>query len=480
MNHKGKSKPYKGKTYEERYGKERGEDIGRRISLGQKKAYETGKRKPVRMFGDSNPIRNPIYKEKHRKSVQKKDRLDWRKHLSEALKGRQVGGALKPKQVAEKIRNLKKNPNSTYNSPIYHTKLSLGQRKSWKEGRRTYGRKRFKYENDRGEKFQSTLELKVADYFYSNGINYEQYPIVKDYNKCHVLDFYLPNKELLVEVAGLFGYNLWGYDEKHEIRINSLKVLRKKYLMLYKEDLKSLSKAFEDLDKKVYVTEIFWSILGEGNEIGQIASFVRFSQCNLRCIGCDTTYAFEEGQQLSLREILDSLKLFKVKRVFVTGGEPCINPYIKDFLRLLKLHKYEIIVQTNGTVFDKEIFDLCDFVSCDIKTPVFGTKSVDEVITQIYGNYLRKHQFKFVVKDKEDIKFVENEIIRLKIPKSSQIILQPFEPKFSKNSLEYVQNIKESLQFLWGYVTKSSFWTERRVRVLPQLHKLAYGTKRGV
>ena len=463
----GKVGSLKGKTYEELYGKE--------------EAERRRKKKREYMLSN-NPMKKSVTKKKHKSSVQKKYRLNWRSYHSESLSGRRVGGALKPKQVAEKIRSQWKNPNSTYNTPLYHSKLSLSQRNSWKEGRRTYNKSfgRTSHKNIRGEKFQSSLELKLAEYFYSNRISYEQYPLVESNNKRCVLDFYLPSKELLVEVVGMFGYNLWGYDEHHERRMKILNSSERKYIMFYTEDFKNLQKVFEDLDKKVYVSEIFGSILGEGNEIGQIASFVRFSKCNLRCIGCDTAYSFEEGKLLSLREILDLLKLFKLRRVFVTGGEPCISSYIKDFLVMLKLHKYEVIIQTNGTVFDEEIFDMCDFISCDVKTPVFGTRSVDRVITQIYENYSRKHQFKFVVKNKEDIKFVENEIARLKIPQSSQIILQPFESKISENSLEYVENIKESLQFLWEYVTNSRFWVERKVRVLPQLHKLVYGTKRGV
>ena len=85
---------------------------------------------------------------------------------------------------------------------------------------------------------------------------------------------------------------------------------------------------------KYKVVETFVSINGEGTRAGQLAMFVRFKGCNLRCEYCDTMWANEKDAEykvMSGEELLDSIKNSGVKNVTLTGGEPLLQNNIKGF-----------------------------------------------------------------------------------------------------------------------------------------------------
>ena len=73
------------------------------------------------------------------------------------------------------------------------------------------------------------------------------------------------------------------------------------------------------------INEIFRSIQGESSYAGLPFIFVRFTGCNLRCIYCDTTYAYEEGFEISEEKLLDRIKSHGIKSVEITGGEPLLQ-----------------------------------------------------------------------------------------------------------------------------------------------------------
>jgi len=76
----------------------------------------------------------------------------------------------------------------------------------------------------------------------------------------------------------------------------------------------------------VTVSEIFRSIQGESTRAGLPCTFVRLAGCNLRCTWCDTTYAWEGGEQMSVEQVLSRVKELGRGRVEVTGGEPLAQP----------------------------------------------------------------------------------------------------------------------------------------------------------
>ncbi|MDP6560103.1 MAG: radical SAM protein, partial [Candidatus Binatia bacterium] len=69
------------------------------------------------------------------------------------------------------------------------------------------------------------------------------------------------------------------------------------------------------------VNELFFSVQGEGISAGRPCVFVRLTGCNLRCLWCDTAYAYEEGEELTVEDILERVRAFGCPLVEVTGGE---------------------------------------------------------------------------------------------------------------------------------------------------------------
>jgi 7-carboxy-7-deazaguanine synthase len=108
------------------------------------------------------------------------------------------------------------------------------------------------------------------------------------------------------------------------------------------------------------ISEIFYSVQGEGMLLGVPSVFVRTSGCNLRCAWCDTPYTSwnPEGEERGIESILDEVSGYRARHAVVTGGEPMIAPEIVALtagLRRLGLH---VTVETAGTVWAPVASDL--------------------------------------------------------------------------------------------------------------------------
>ncbi|MDP2211397.1 MAG: 7-carboxy-7-deazaguanine synthase QueE [Candidatus Aquicultor sp.] len=98
------------------------------------------------------------------------------------------------------------------------------------------------------------------------------------------------------------------------------------------------------------ISEIFYSIQGEGRNTGIAMVFVRLAGCNLRCEFCDTSYAFDSGYELSAPEVVVEAKKYASKWVCITGGEPFMQD-LQVLTELLKLEGLNIQIETNGTIY---------------------------------------------------------------------------------------------------------------------------------
>src|SRR5512143_3580979 len=98
------------------------------------------------------------------------------------------------------------------------------------------------------------------------------------------------------------------------------------------------------------VTEIFASIQGETSYAGLPFAFVRLTGCNLRCRFCDTTYAYDSGEELPLPEIVSQVTNFGLSRACVTGGEPLLQEESPALISALLDRGQEVLVETNGTL----------------------------------------------------------------------------------------------------------------------------------
>ncbi|MEW6440690.1 MAG: radical SAM protein, partial [bacterium] len=97
------------------------------------------------------------------------------------------------------------------------------------------------------------------------------------------------------------------------------------------------------------VNEIFSSLQGESSFAGLPCTFVRLTGCNLRCSYCDTSYAYEEGQPMTLAQILGVARSYGVGLVEVTGGEPLLQPRCPELVLALLGEGYTVLVETNGS-----------------------------------------------------------------------------------------------------------------------------------
>ena len=116
------------------------------------------------------------------------------------------------------------------------------------------------------------------------------------------------------------------------------------------------------------VSEIFYSLQGEALTSGLPTIFIRLTGCPLRCVYCDTEYAFVGGERFSLDEILAKCQTFHCKRICLKGGEPLAQPNAIALMKLLLEHEYEISLETSGALLVADVPVAVSKVM-DLKTP---------------------------------------------------------------------------------------------------------------
>ena len=228
------------------------------------------------------------------------------------------------------------------------------------------------------------------------------------------------------------------------------------------------------------ISELFYSVQGEGLLAGVPSVFVRTSGCNLRCRWCDTPYASSEpeGEQQTVEEIVARVREYPARHAVLTGGEPMLAKGIEDLARTLKEAGYHITIETAGTIEPDGI--ACDLASLSPKladsTPdaeQFGegwskrheeSRIQQEVLNAWAVGY--SCQFKFVVSDSGDMEEIEK-ILKAVTPRPEpgRVLLMP-EGTDSATLQERSQIVAELCKET-GY----RFW--------PRLHIDLYGDTKG-
>lgn len=149
------------------------------------------------------------------------------------------------------------------------------------------------------------------------------------------------------------------------------------------------------------VTEIFYSLQGEGTRSGRPCVFVRFTGCDLRCVYCDSAYAFEGGVERSRAEILDEIARHPSRFVLLTGGEPMLQPELPELARDLLARGYEVAIETHGQApldaLPREAIRIAD-----VKTPGSGHPPAELA----WLDRLAPHdEVKFVITSEEDFRW---------------------------------------------------------------------------
>jgi 7-carboxy-7-deazaguanine synthase len=209
------------------------------------------------------------------------------------------------------------------------------------------------------------------------------------------------------------------------------------------------------------VCEIFTSIQGESTRAGLMCTFIRFTGCNLMCTYCDTKYAYKEGSEYSVDEILEEVSERNVKLVEVTGGEPLLQIEVLELIKSLLDRGYEVLVETNGTVSINDI-DKRASVIMDIKTP--GSGECGKMASGNLDVLKASDEVKFVVTDRADYEWARDFINDHLLLNICAVLLSPAFGVLDP-------------QVLSGWILEDRLG----VRLNLQLHKYIFGPeKRGV
>lgn len=161
---------------------------------------------------------------------------------------------------------------------------------------------------------------------------------------------------------------------------------------------------------KLTVNEIFYSIQGETTSAGFPSLFIRLTGCNLRCRYCDTRHAWNEGEILSIDEILKKVTRYACfDHITVTGGEPLLQENSIHLMKMLIDTEYKIQVETNGSMILSDVpKDIRKII--DVKTPSSG--ETESFLLKNLDLLTPEDEIKFVISDMADYnysrKFIEN------------------------------------------------------------------------
>ena len=209
------------------------------------------------------------------------------------------------------------------------------------------------------------------------------------------------------------------------------------------------------------VNEIYYSVQGESTKAGLPCVFIRLTFCNLRCTYCDTEYAFYDGVDMELSDIISKVKEYGCKLVELTGGEPLVQKESFQLMSILCDEGFEVMLETSGSLSTKEVDERVKVI-LDFKCPSSGMvkKNFYENV-----NYLKPiDEVKFVIGSREDFEWSRDLIAQYSLDKKCEVL---FSIVFGRLSAEELVN--------WILEEKLN------VRFQLQMHKVIWEPmKRGV
>jgi 7-carboxy-7-deazaguanine synthase len=179
----------------------------------------------------------------------------------------------------------------------------------------------------------------------------------------------------------------------------------------------------------MFITEIFKSIHGEGTRAGLPCIFVRLTGCNLRCTWCDTAYAFQGGQKVTLDEVMERVESLNrrsdgsaagISLVELTGGEPLLQEEIYPLAERLLAAGYTVMIETSGERFvgrlPKEVIKIVD-----VKCPDSGEP--DTFDPRNLAEFSANDEVKFVISSRKDYEFAREFTCQHRLPERVREVL---------------------------------------------------------
>ena len=168
-----------------------------------------------------------------------------------------------------------------------------------------------------------------------------------------------------------------------------------------------MSESVDSTREFLRVTEIFHSVQGESTWAGLPCTFVRLTGCPLRCVWCDTAYAFHGGEKMSLAAIIARVDEIGTRLVEITGGEPLIHRNAFLLAERLLDHGCTVLVETSGAV-DVAPLDPRAHRIMDLKCPDSG-----ESARNLWSNLdhlTSRDEIKFVIASRTDYEWARDVI----------------------------------------------------------------------
>ena len=182
----------------------------------------------------------------------------------------------------------------------------------------------------------------------------------------------------------------------------------------------------------IKVNEIFKSIQGETSYAGLPCVFIRLTGCNLRCCYCDTTYAYEEGTEKSIIDIIEDIVKYSCNLVMVTGGEPLHQSVSKTLIDRLIENGKTVLVETNGSISIRDVNKKAVIIM-DIKCPSSG---MSEKMAWENLDFLKnKDEVNFVIGDCEDYNWARNKIDEYSLLKICTVLFAPIHDQIHPKKL---------------------------------------------
>jgi len=231
------------------------------------------------------------------------------------------------------------------------------------------------------------------------------------------------------------------------------------------------------------IVEIFGAVQGEGINTGKPTLFIRFAGCNLKCKWCDTPYHRVVGKEVPVEDLLVGIKNNLVDNITFTGGEPLIQNK-QEFIALVKgIHKLgkKVFVETNGVIFDEDIYRVVDFFSISPKLPSSGNTlgnymfGVPKYVDKQAGEFNSKIQLKYVISSEEDLNRMKTDLRYMEVDRKITVVVQPC-TDYKETKRSYVKKSQKLCEKLM-VDTDMYKWNWR---FLLQQHVVLYGKRRGV